>query len=80
MKIADEINPQKVKCEGEGLNPEGVRNMEPARFMVDATEAGEALLEATVADQMGKSLTIWLSAIAPARFTVGVTEAGQALL
>ena len=53
VRVADEINPSKVRCSGAGLSPAGVKQGQPAPFVVDASEAGEALLEATVADRSG---------------------------
>ena len=54
VHISDEVNPNKVKAYGPGLDPKGVRSGQPAQFTVDATEAGEAPLEVTTTDQLGK--------------------------
>ena len=46
-----------VQCYGAGVEPKGVRAGQPAPFTVDATEAGEALLECSVTDPSGTSPT-----------------------
>lgn len=54
MRVADEINPSKVRCSGAGLDPKGVKQGLPAPFVVDASDAGEALLECTLVDPTGR--------------------------
>ena len=51
--ISDEVNPQKVRCYGPGIDPKGVRKGQPAHFNVDVTEAGQAPLEVAVTDKNG---------------------------
>ena len=53
VRMVDEINPNKVHCYGAGLDPKGVKAGQPAPFVVDASEAGEAPLEVTTTDQTG---------------------------
>ncbi len=52
--LQDEVNPQKGRCYGPGLDPKGVRTNQPATFTIDASDAGEAPLEATVTDPAGR--------------------------
>ena len=54
VKVVDEVNPNKVKCYGPGIEPQGVRKGQPAMFTVDATTAGYAPLEVTTTDQLGR--------------------------
>lgn len=53
VKVVDEVNPNKVRCYGPGIEPQGVRKGQPAMFTVDATKAGYAPLEVTTTDQLG---------------------------
>ena len=51
--ITDEIRPEKVRCFGPGIEPEGVRKGNPAKFTVDTTGAGQAPLDVSVTDKTG---------------------------
>ena len=51
--ISDEIRPEKVRCFGPGIEPEGVRKGQPAKFTVDTTGAGQAPLDVSVTDKAG---------------------------
>lgn len=42
IPIRDRIDPNKVRCYGPGLEPNGARAGVPATFTVDASQAGEA--------------------------------------
>ncbi len=53
VRVVDEVNPNKVRVYGPGVEPNGVRKGNPAPFTVDATEAGQAPLECTTTDQLG---------------------------
>ena len=54
MRVLDEINPQKVRCYGAGVEPQGVRLGQPAPFAIDCSEAGQAPLEVTTTDPTGE--------------------------
>jgi len=54
VHITDEVNPQKVRCFGPGLDPKGVRKGQPALFTVDATQAGVAPLDVNTTDSKGQ--------------------------
>ena len=49
----DEVNPNKVRCYGPGVETQGVRRGQPAPFTVDCSEAGQAPLEVTTTDKSG---------------------------
>ena len=53
VAITDEIRPEKVRCFGPGIEPEGVRKGNPAKFTVDTTGAGQAPLDVNVTDKTG---------------------------
>ena len=48
-----EVNPNKVKCYGPGLDSHGVRAGPATNFSVDTTEAGQANLEVTTTNEAG---------------------------
>ncbi|KAL4226921.1 hypothetical protein ACF0H5_014899 [Mactra antiquata] len=52
--IKDDVNPQKVKCYGPGLESDKVCTDQPASFTVDTSEAGEAPLDVQVTDTTGR--------------------------
>lgn len=54
VHITDQVNPQKVRCYGPGIEPKGVRKGQPGIFTVDATEAGNAPLEVATSDPRGQ--------------------------
>lgn len=45
--VQDRVNPNNVRCYGPGLDSKNVQANKPATFTVDATEAGQAPLDAT---------------------------------
>eukprot|EP00918_Siedleckia_nematoides_P105694 GHVU01230790.1.p1 GENE.GHVU01230790.1~~GHVU01230790.1.p1 ORF type:complete len:2480 (+),score=363.92 GHVU01230790.1:158-7597(+) len=52
--VADSVDPTKVQCYGAGIDPKGVRSGQPATFTVDASQAGEAPVEATITNPRGQ--------------------------
>ena len=59
VHITDEVNPQKVKCYGPGIEPKGVRRGQPGLFTVDASQAGVAPLEVLTTDAKGEDELIF---------------------
>lgn len=55
--IQDEVNPNKVRCYGAGIDTKEVTAGKPATFTVDTTSAGQAPLDVTYTDDKGKSCT-----------------------
>lgn len=56
VAVKNEVNPNKVKCFGPGLDKaKGVPAGHPATFTVDTSEAGEAPLEVSYVDTQGRS-------------------------
>ena len=63
VKVSNEVNPNKVRCYGPGLDKtKGVPSDTPATFTVNTAEAGEAPLEVSYIDStgIGESLFIHL--------------------
>nr|CDS33789.1 filamin [Hymenolepis microstoma] len=56
IPIRDRIDPNKVRCYGPGLEPNGARAGVPASFTVDASQAGEAPLVVTHTDRTGRKV------------------------
>ncbi|KAM7537033.1 hypothetical protein Aperf_G00000060482 [Anoplocephala perfoliata] len=56
IPIRDRIDPNKVRCYGPGLEPNGARAGVPATFTVDASQAGEAPLTVTHSDKTGRKV------------------------
>lgn len=56
VPVKDEVNPQKVKCYGPGLDSKNVQAGKPATFTVDTTEAGEAPVDVHYKDTSGMCL------------------------
>ena len=61
VPIQDIVDPRKVRAYGPGLDPRGVKVNEPANFIIDTSEAGEANLEVYFTDASGKRLPAQLS-------------------
>ncbi|XP_063405540.1 filamin-A-like isoform X12 [Mytilus trossulus] len=56
VKVKNDVNPNKVRCYGPGLDKtKGVRTGAPATFTVNTAEAGEAPLEVSYIDATGKA-------------------------
>ncbi|XP_052093723.1 filamin-C-like isoform X17 [Mytilus californianus] len=56
VKVKNDVNPNKVRCYGPGLDKtKGVRTGAPATFTVNTAEAGEAPLEVSYVDATGKA-------------------------
>ncbi|XP_018396446.1 PREDICTED: filamin-A isoform X4 [Cyphomyrmex costatus] len=55
-----DFDPEKVEVYGPGIQPEGVAKDEPTNFTIDAREAGQAALEVTIQDALGKEVPIRL--------------------
>uniref|UniRef100_A0A5K3FGI9 Calponin-homology (CH) domain-containing protein n=1 Tax=Mesocestoides corti TaxID=53468 RepID=A0A5K3FGI9_MESCO len=56
IPIRDRIDPNKVRCYGPGLEPNGARAGVPATFTVDASQAGEAPITVTHTDRNGRKI------------------------
>ncbi|VUZ40251.1 unnamed protein product [Hymenolepis diminuta] len=56
IPIRDRIDPNKVRCYGPGLEPNGARAGVPATFTVDASQAGEAPVVVTHTDRTGRKV------------------------
>ncbi|XP_074644607.1 filamin-A-like isoform X5 [Tubulanus polymorphus] len=52
--IQNKLDPTKVKVSGPGVDPNGVRNLQPTSFTIDTIEAGSAFLEVNTIDKKGK--------------------------
>ncbi|XP_041349933.1 filamin-A-like isoform X2 [Gigantopelta aegis] len=79
VKIQNPVDASKVKCYGPGLDTKGVKAGEPATFIVDTSEVGEAPIEATTTDQAGNKKPIKLEPIEEGKFkaTYVPTEEGK---
>ncbi|VDK34571.1 unnamed protein product [Taenia asiatica] len=56
IPIRDRIDPNKVRCYGPGLEPNGARAGVPATFTVDASQAGEAPIAVTHTNRSGRKV------------------------
>ncbi|EUB60625.1 Filamin-A [Echinococcus granulosus] len=56
IPIRDRIDPNKVRCYGPGLEPNGARAGVPATFTVDASQAGEAPIAVTHTNRNGRKI------------------------
>ncbi|XP_029167598.1 filamin-A isoform X3 [Nylanderia fulva] len=55
-----DFDPEKVEVHGPGIQPEGVAKDKPTHFTVDARKAGNAALEISIQDVLGKEVPLRL--------------------
>ncbi|TNN09515.1 Filamin-A isoform 1 [Schistosoma japonicum] len=55
VPIRDIVDPTRVRCYGPGLEPRGARAQQPAHFIVDASQAGDAPIQVTTVDRVGRT-------------------------
>ncbi|CAL8084394.1 unnamed protein product [Calicophoron daubneyi] len=55
VPIHDKVDPSRVRCYGSGLEPRGARVQQPATFIVDTTQAGDAPIQVATVDRLNRS-------------------------
>lgn len=55
-----DFHPDKVEVHGPGIQPEGVARDKPTQFIVDARKAGQAPLDVTIQDALGRDVPVKL--------------------
>ncbi|XP_057318837.1 filamin-A isoform X3 [Microplitis mediator] len=55
-----DFHPDKVEVHGPGIQPEGVARDKPTHFIVDAKKAGQAPLDVTIQDALGRDVPVKL--------------------